>query len=203
MAPASLSHTRHLGVHRNAMAVFAAVIMLLHTSVASAQDFLEKTILLEVTAGSSRSEIIRNFAVGGYELDEGEPVDFSDWYSPRFPDLNFIFLTELNPDTGLIWGFSLGERGQKYSIDPGIWLGFIHRAALGSGRSVSISVTTMIGGTLREKSCFGFYATVGEELEVNCRLAATDMPVAETLTFLAQEQGYRDTRLSLRYEIQF
>ncbi len=201
--PASSSYKRRVGVHRNTISVFAGVILLLQAPLASAQDFLERTFLVEVTAGSGRSAIARGLSFGGYELDEGDPVNFADWYTPRFPDVNFIFLTELSPTTGMTWGISLGERGEKYSIDPGLWLGLIHRMDLGHKSHLTISAITMLGGDFREKSCFGFYKTINAEAEVNCRLAASILPPADTLKFLVSEPGYREARVTLRYEIQF
>jgi hypothetical protein len=61
----------------------------------------------------------------------------------------------------------------------------------------------MLGGDFREKSCFGFYKTINAEAEVNCRLAASILPPADTLKFLVSEPGYREARVTLRYEIQF
>lgn len=177
--------------------------MLLPAPLASAQDFLERTFLIEVAAGSGRSAIARGLSFGGYELEDGDPVNFADWYTPRFPDVNFIFLTELSPTTGMTWGLSLGERGEKYTIDSGVWLGLIHRMDLGHKSSLTISAMTMLGGDFREKSCFGFYNTINDEAEVNCRLAASILPPADTLKFLVSESGYRETRVNLRYEILF
>lgn len=201
--PGSLSHTRRVGLYRNKISVFAGVILLLQAPLASGQDLLQRTFLVEVTAGSGRSAIARGFSFGGYELDEGNPVNLADWYTPRFPDVNFIFLTELSPTTGLTWGISLGERGEKYSIDPGVWLGLVHRIDLGLKSSLTISAMTMLWGDFREKSCFGFYRAINDEEEVNCRLAASTLPPADTLKFLVSEPGYRETRVTLRYEIQF
>jgi hypothetical protein len=184
-----------------------AIVFVCSTSIwapcAFAQDFLENTFLLDVSIGSSRSKIARDLSFGGYELTDGTPVYFSEWYTPRLPDLNFIFLTQLTPSFGLSWGFSLGESGEKYRIDPGIWLGFIYRHEITRQSSLTISALTLIGGNLQERSCVGDYGEIGGIQQVNCRLAASTLPPAETLQFLVNEKGYRETRFSLRYEIRF
>lgn len=180
--------------------VWSTFIMTPH---AFAQDFLEDTFLFDVTVGSSRSQIARDLSFGGYELSDGTLVDFSDWYRPRFPDLNFIFLTQLNPSLGLIWGGSLGERGEKYRIDPGLWVGFVYRREIGVQSSLTFSAVTLVGGNLRERACVGDYGAIGGIQEVNCRFAASPLPPPETLQFLVNEKGYRETRLSLQYEIRF
>lgn len=188
-------------LQKTAMAcVWSTFIMTPH---AFAQDFLEDTFLLDVSIGSSRSQIARDLSFGGYELSDGTPVDFSDWYTPRFPDLNFIFLTQLNPSLGLSWGFSLGERGEKYRIDPGMWLGFVYRRELSRQSSLTFSALTLVGGNFRERACVGDYGEIGGIQQVNCRLAASLLPPPETLQFLVNEKGFRETRFSLRYEIRF
>lgn len=184
-----------------------AIVFVCSTSIlaprAFAQDFLENTFLLDVSIGSSRSQIARDLSFGGYELSDGTPVDFSEWYTPRFPDLNFIFLTQLNPSFGLSWGVSFGENGEKYRIDPGMWLGFVYRRQFTRQSSLTFSALTLVGGNFRERACVGDYGEIGGIQPVNCRLAASFLPPAETLQFLVNEKGYRETRFSLRYEIRF
>jgi hypothetical protein len=80
-----------------------------------AQGLWDRTFLLDLGLGSSRSSIATSFARGGYELDDGTAIDFADWYTARFPDLNIKFLTSLDTDFGLIWGFSTGERAMTES----------------------------------------------------------------------------------------
>ena len=167
------------------------------------QDFLEETFLLDVSIGSSRSQIASELSLGGYELADGTPVDFHDWYTPRFVDLNFRFLTEITPSFGLIWGFSFGERGAKYRINPGIWLGFVYRIDLARRSSVVLTAVTLVGGNFREQACVGDYAEIGGIQSVNCRLAASHLPPADTLRFLVKEPGLRETRLSVRYVLNF
>ena len=168
-----------------------------------AQGMFEKTFLLDVNTTSIRSDIVRDLSIGGYELEGGAPVNFADWYTPKFPDLNVLFLSEVNPSLAVTWGFSTGEKGEKYKIDPGIWLGFIHRIDLDRHSSVTLSARTLVGGRLKESSCVAFYSIIDSFEEVNCRLAASTLPPADTLTFLVDEVGFIDTSISIRYEIVF
>lgn len=170
---------------------------------ASAQGLLEDTFLLDVSLGSSRSQIARNLSIGGYELSDGTPIYFSDWYTARFPDVNFLFLTQVDTSLGWVWGFGLGEQGEKYRIYPGFWIGLIYRHQISSHSSLTLSAITLLGGDFRERVCVGDYGEIGGIQQVNCRLAASILPPAETLQFLVNERGYRETRLSLRYEIRF
>jgi hypothetical protein len=170
---------------------------------AMAEGILEDTFLLNFSIGSNRSDIIREFSVGGYELSDGTPVDFARWYSPRHPDLNLLFLTQINSRFGVTWGFSTGEFGEKYRIDPGLWIGFVYRADVGKQASLTLSALTMLGGDLREFACLGDYGEIGGIQSVNCRLAAGILPPEDTLNFLANEAGFVETRLSIRYELRF
>lgn len=73
------------------MAVFAAM---LSATAAWASD----THLLDVYFGSSRSDQVRSVKTGTLELAGGEEVRFDEWYSPDFPDLTVLMLTELSED---------------------------------------------------------------------------------------------------------
>lgn len=173
----------------------------LGTQPVAAQEFLEDTSLLDVSLGSARSQIARGLSDGGYELADGTPVNFSDWYDTSFPELNVLFLTELQPSFGLTWGLSTGERGEKYKIDPGIWVGFIQNYNLTKNSKLTISALSLLGGNFRERSCIGNYGDIGGIQSVNCRLAASLLPPAETLNFLVREPGFIETRISIRYEL--
>lgn len=168
-----------------------------------AQEFWEHTFLLDLRTGSSRSDIAKSLARGGYELDDGTPIDFDDWYKPRFPDLNMKFMTSLSTDFGIIWGFSTGERGEKYRIDPGLWIGLIYRHETSSQSDWNFSIMSMLGGDFSERDCVGDWPEFGGLQRVNCRLAATPLPPMDTLKFLIRESGFRETRATLRYQIRF
>lgn len=170
---------------------------------AVARDFLENTSMLDMRMGSSRSAIARNLSIGGYELSDGTPVSFADWYMPHFPEMSLLFLTQINPSLGITWGISTGERGEKYRIDPGVWLGLVYRMQLSKHSGLTFFATTLIGGDFRELACRGDYKEIGGLQKVNCRLAASVIPPSETLNFLIKERGFSETRLSMRYEIRF
>lgn len=112
---------------------------------AIARDFLENTSMLDIRTGSSRSAIARNLSIGGYELSDGTPVSFADWYMPHFPEMSLLFLTQINPSLGITWGISTGERGEKYRIDPGVWLGLVYRMQLSKHSGLTFFATTLIG----------------------------------------------------------
>lgn len=164
---------------------------------------LDRTFLLDLRKGSSNSEIARKFSLGGYELDDGTPIDFADWYTPRLPEMNLLFLTAITPSFGVTWGISTGERAEKYTIAPGFWLGFIYRHQIRPQHTLSLSASTLLGGNMREKTCTAFYRVINDFATVNCRLAASILPPEETLQFLERRNGRRETRVQLRYEIRF
>ncbi|EAQ05699.1 hypothetical protein SKA53_06332 [Yoonia vestfoldensis SKA53] len=170
---------------------------------AGAQDVWSQTSVLDVRTGSVRSGIALDLSAGRYALEDGTMVELSDWYRPRFLDLNILFLTEIQPSFGAIWGFSTGETGQKYTIDPGLWVGFVYRADLDDNQALTVSATTLLGGALQEQSCVAFYTILNDFAQVNCRLAASPLPPEETLPFLVSERGAIETTFSLRYEIRF
>jgi hypothetical protein len=170
---------------------------------AASQEFWAHTYLVGINVGSSRSDLARALSIGGYELSDGTPVSFEYWYQPRFPDVNFRFLTELNANLGLAWGFSLGEAGPKYRISPGLWVGFVSRTELSSRSSLTFSAVTMLGGDFRERTCLADFEELDGLQTVNCRLAASPLPPEETLKFLANIRGYSETRISVQYELRF
>ena len=184
-------------------AMFAAVICCIVSSPVQSQGVWDRTFLLDLRAGSSRSDIAVILSRGGYELSDGTPIDFADWYIPRFPDFNIQFLTSLSSDFGIIWGFSTGERAEKYLIDPGLWLGFIYRHEITNQSEWTLSAATMLKGDFRERSCVGDWPLFGGKQRVNCRLAATPLPPSDTLDFLVRERGLRETRATLRYQLRF
>ena len=172
----------------------AVLAVMLQSGAASASE----THLLDVYAGSSRSAQMKTVRSEGYELAGGEVVRFDDWYRPVIPDLTVLLLTELSADLGLIWGVSLGERGEKYRIDPAFHIGLTWQVRLSETATLSTSVQTMIGGRLRETSCSADYGVFGMA-EVNCRLAASLLPPEETLDYLFDTPGHRETRVTIRF----
>lgn len=169
----------------------------------AAQEFWEDTHLLDVHAASRRSAAARDLSRGGYELSGGAYVDFRDWYSPRVPDVTILFLTEVTPDFGIIWGFGTGERGEKYRIDPALYLGFVAQYRPFENAVLSVSATYPLFGRMRERTCVADYGAIGGVQEVNCRLAADPMPPEETLGYLVDLDGETDARISIGFTLFF
>jgi hypothetical protein len=177
---------------------------LLHTSLpAQAQSILEATHLLDVRQGSARSSAVRNAGFGGYELTDGTPVSFRNWYQSAWKDLHVDFLTQVDEHTGFIWGFSTGEGGDKYRITPGVKLGLVHEILATRTSTLSITATVQLGSDLRERSCTADYGDLGGVQEVNCRLAASQLPPAETLKYRLGMRGIDDSRIQIAYQLRF
>lgn len=161
------------------------------------------TRVLEVRLGSQRSELVDTLRYGGYELADGTAVRFDAWYTSRMPELDFRFITPLGPNVGFTWGFSTGERGEKYTIDPALRIGLLYRYDLDRFRWLTLSMTTVVGGNLREAPCTADFGPIGGVQSVNCRLAATPLPPQETLQYLIRQNGFRETRISISFTMRF
>lgn len=184
---------------RPALAAALALPALALPGPAPAQGFLERTNLLDIRAGSRLSEMAEEARFSGFELSDGTPFDLEDWYEPRWPDIGVTFLTQIDPSLGVVWGFSTGERGGKYEIEPGLKLGVLKLIDLAEGQVLSISATTVLGGRLRERTCLADYGEIGGTQTVNCRLAASILPPAETLDLLFDEAPPDRLEISIRY----
>ncbi|MDA5093872.1 hypothetical protein O2N63_07210 [Aliiroseovarius sp. KMU-50] len=170
---------------------------------ASGQEFLADTRLVEARMGSSLSSTVRKAEQGGYRLARGGEVRFSDWYSTSWQDLRLTWITALSKDLGIYWGFGTGERGGKYEIDPSLKLGFLAKQELDDGQTLMFAATTVLWGRLSEDSCIADYGAIGGVQEVNCRLAATPLPPADTLEYLYDAPPADRFVLSLTYDWRF
>jgi hypothetical protein len=65
-----------------------------------------------------------------------------------------------------------------------------------------LTIQTLLGGRLREKSCTADYEEEGIS-EVNCRLAASLLPPEETLNYLLDVSAQTETRITLRLQYSF
>lgn len=173
------------------------------TAPATAASFLDSTHLLDVRQGSVRSDAVRQAGRGGYQLAGGSSVDLAEWYSADWPDLHVSFLTQVGENTGLIWGFSTGERGEKYRISPGIRLGLVHAFRLTEASTLTLTASVQLGSKLREESCTADYGAIGGVQQVTCRLAAAPMAPEETLRHRLAMDGLDDSRIALSYEFRF
>lgn len=179
-----------------------AVLLLAALPIRAGAGIADHTHLVDIHAGSPRSDIVRDLRAGGYELAGGGVIRFRDWYTPRVPDLTVLFLTQATDRFGIIWGLSSGERGAKYRIDPALHLGLVWQTEVFPDATLSLRVQTVLGGRLRERSCTADYGAFGVA-EVNCRLAATLMPPAETLDYLLDVRAEREGTISVRFEYRF
>lgn len=186
-------------------ALLAVVLCLsgLAVPVASAEGLLAGTHLLDIRQGSARSDTVRGASRGGYELTAGRRIDLRDWYSSRWTDLEIDFLTEIDRDFGIIWGLSTGERGEKYRITPGLKLGFIYSTRPTERTTLTLTATTRLGSVLSERPCTADYGAIGGVQQVNCRLAASTLPPAETRKHDFDLSGRSDTEMALQYEMRF
>ncbi len=168
-----------------------------------AQDWIENTHLIDVRVGSDLSDSVREYSRGGYELSDGTPIRFGDWYSSGWRDLSVTLLTEVNRNFGILWGVSTGEAGEKYRIDPAFKIGVIIQTELSSNAVLSFSATALLWGHLTEKTCIADYGAIGGVQKVNCRLAATPLRPRDTLDYLFDEAPADQFQLKIGYVFNF
>lgn len=155
--------------------------------------------LIEITQGSVLSSQISAFRGLSFETATGQTIHFDDWYRTRWTDLRLSWLSEINRHWGVIWGFSTGERGQKYTIDPSLKLGLVHQQPLSQFSNLSWRAVTVLGGRLREKPCRADYGDIGGIQQVNCRLAATELPPEASLRELIDQGPPSRIELTLKF----
>ena len=172
---------------------------LLAASPAIAQEMT--TSLVDVHQGSPLSDRARGLGNGGYELQDGSWVSFTQWYHASWVDMHVDLLTQITQDTGILWGFGTGEEGEKYRIEPSLKLGFLTQMHPGPNSTLSLSLTTTLGGKLTEKPCEANYGDLGT-YSVNCRLAASEMAPEETLKYLVNAKP-ESQHLWLNYRVTF
>lgn len=186
----------------------------LGASQAQAMGWLEQSELMAVAAtsgtrligvqqGTEQSAKVRDLSLHSYELADGEAAGVSGWYRPSWTDTALTFLTPLRTDVGLIWGFSTGERGPKYRIQPSLQVGLLVLGQLGPRTQWSFRATTLLGGRIKERTCVADYGEIGGVQEVNCRMAASEMQPSETLQYLINERPENRTRITLRLSHDF
>ncbi|TGQ54340.1 hypothetical protein EN836_09855 [Mesorhizobium sp. M1C.F.Ca.ET.193.01.1.1] len=171
----------------------------LGASPATAQEMT--TSLVNIHQGSWLSDRARSLAAGGYELQDGSLVSFNQWYRSNWIDLHVDFLTQITENSGILWGVGTGEQGEKYRIAPSLKLGFLTQTHPSPYSTLSLSVTSIIGGNLTEKPCVADYGDLGT-YSVNCRLAAGETAPEETLKYLVNATPER-LRLWLNYRVTF
>lgn len=172
-------------------------------------DFIKnnesKTYLLDIKQGSELVDKIKSVRQQSFETAYGDSISFNKWYKNKhnWSDLQFLFLTEIEKNTGFIWGFSTGEYGEKYVIQPSLTLGFIKKIQINKNTVFSLSASTKIGGNLKEKSCQADYGDIYGVMEVNCRLAATTLSPEETLQYNYNEKPYDKYKITIKIQSRF
>lgn len=162
-------------------------------------DFFDATYLLDMRQGSLLSRKMDELRGQGYETAFGTKVSFDKWYSTKWTDFRILWMTQVTKNNGIIWGFSTGERGEKYVINPGLTLGFIHQEPISKNATLTFHGTTVIGGNLREKTCEADYGDIGGVQTVNCRLAASTLQPEETLKYLMKERPKEDMMFMVKF----
>jgi hypothetical protein len=170
---------------------------------AAAKYVFTNTYLIDIGQGSQLSQVMRASQTGGFETANGNWVSFKGWYSTNWTDSRLAMMTQLTPWLGLIWGASTGELGEKYTIDPSVKVGLVVRHDFAKNSSLSFKATTVLGGSLREKSCIADYGEIGGQQKVNCRLAATPLAPNDTLQYLYNMKPLNSYFLSVQYSLSF
>lgn len=169
---------------------------------AVAGSLADNTHLLNITQRMRFSETPERLGRGGYELTGGEFVDFRKWYIQKWIDIEFHFMTQINENIGLLWGFSTGEWGPKYRIHPAFKLGAIFQIRLSRSATLSFSATRHFGGGFEERPCMADYGEIAGVQKVNCRLAASELEPAETLQYLFRSKRV-ESWIGVRYQSSF
>lgn len=167
----------------------------------SQHSFAASTYLLDIRQESHLTQKARALREGGFETADGNLVTFYSWYAPDTPELQITWLTQVNKNFGVIWGFGTGEFAQKYTIDPSLHIGFTFQSEFRKRNFFTLTANTVIGGEFKEKTCVADYGEIGGIREVNCRLAATTLSPEETLQFL--ESGKPTTSVQVGYKYLF
>lgn len=196
-----VSRMREKSGRRGGLRALAPLLLcaLLGASPAAAQEWT--TSLVDIHQGSPLSDRARGLGNGGYELQSGSWVSFSQWYHASWVDMHVDLITQITENTGILWGFGTGERGDKYSVEPSLKLGFLTQIHPNPNSTLSLSVTSTIGGNLNEKPCVADYGDLGT-YSVNCRLAAGEMAPEETLKYLVNARP-ESMHLWLNYRLVF
>ncbi|PBB89658.1 hypothetical protein CK215_26200 [Mesorhizobium sp. WSM3864] len=162
----------------------------------------QETSLVGIYQGSELTAAANHLGRGGYELSDGTKVSFDKWYHSKWIDMRFEMLTQLSDDFGLLWGASTGQRAEKVRIEPSVKLGFILQKRPTLSTTLSLTVTSILGGNLTERPCMADYGAIGGFQTVNCRLAASQLRPADTLKYMANINPSR-LKLDLRFTGKF
>lgn len=171
--------------------------------VAVLKDLLEGTRILGIAEIDPHNRRLAEARGGSYELSGGRSITFDRWYRRLRPDLRLDGMSRLSDDAAILWGVSTGEHGRKYVVEPSFRLGLLIQTQPSPASTLSLTVTTALGGRLLEKPCIADYGQIGGVQVVNCRLAASILEPKRTLDFLWRERMPDQTRVTLRYRLRF
>lgn len=183
--------------------LFAFIGMVSIESYASVSEFMDSTYLIALKQGSQLSDKAAGAQGVGYESARGDWVSMNQWYSTKWRDVHFSFMTQVDKSFGIVWGFSTGERGEKYAVAPSWKLGFVYAIEPTRGSHFLIKASRTFSGALNEKSCTADYGAIGGVREVNCRLAATPLAPEETLQYRFNDKPFDRTIMSLEFRKEF
>lgn len=170
---------------------------------AHAFDFVDNIRLTSVDHRLNLYEKVQSIMHGRYDLAHGETVELETWYKQKWIDISFEFITDINDRLGFIWGFSTGEWGEKYVIDPSIRLGLATQFRPSAQSAIQFSASWLFKGRLREKPCIADYGEIGGMQTVNCRLAATILEPSETLKYLLRAPPKDRFSMGFSYQLIF
>ena len=91
----------------------------------------------------------------------------------------------------------------KYTIAPSLKLGLVAQIQPASNMVVSFRATTILGGSLNEKSCTADYGDIGGVQRVNCRLAASTLAPQDTLNYLVRQRPLYRNEVSVNFKWKF
>lgn len=173
------------------------------TALSAVESGVGTTHLVELRQGSELSRRMSDLRAGGFETAQGQRVDFAPWYTPRWADAHVGWMTQIDPQWGLLWGFGTGEKAPKYSISPSVRLGLLYTTQPSRDSQFTFRWTASTGGNLRERPCTADYGAIGGVQQVNCRMAASTLAPADTLQYLVRASSRERHALSVSYRIQF
>lgn len=153
----------------------------------------QETYLVGIHQGSNLADMAERLGYGGYELSDGRWQSFDGWYRSPWIDMRFEMMTQLSDNVGILWGLSTGQSARKLRIDPSVKLGVILQVHPTPSTTLSFTASSTLGGNLRELPCTADYGAIGGIQTVNCRLAASPIPPAETLKYLVRASPSRLT----------
>jgi hypothetical protein len=181
---------------RPAATLLSSIALLSVSALSAAQTLIQAQI------GEQHSQTVYAMSLGSYELENGEIQSMREFYSTPWRDVRLVALSQVLPNVGVIWGASTGERGDKYTIHPSLTLGVTGAHSFSDQSSISLSWQGNLGGSLIERPCTATF-TLGGTQDVNCRLAASTLPPAETLELLLDEPVPERWRSSVTFQHRF